>query len=433
MSHFLIYLLQSSACMGVLYGVYWIFLRKDTFHMVNRFYLVLTALLSALVPLLKIDLTSLGPVRTVMIYLDPIIITPDKIGNVPASPFNWLTIAGIVYSTGVIIFLSRFTFQLVQILLLARHYGISHTNGMNLVFVDRNYSPFSFFNIIFLNAPEKKDELQTILEHEQVHIRQMHSMDLLVLELLTIFQWFNPFVWFTSRSLKTIHEFLADQGVLKCGYKKFDYQQLLLDRTMGIQVNNLTNNFNVSLIKKRIVMMTRKNSTATARLKLAVVLPAFLVAVILFSGNSFNQILAQSNKQEPAKETVKPNDAKQKQASEVKTEVAYREVEVQPQFPGGTEALIEFLSKNIKYPEEAKKSGIQGKVFVNFIVRSTGEVTDVKIQRGIGGGCDEEALRVVKLMPKWTPGMVKGKIVAVGFVVPIQFRLDADKKKEEKK
>ncbi|MCX6244410.1 MAG: M56 family metallopeptidase [Bacteroidetes bacterium] len=433
MSHFLIYLLQSSACMGILYGVYWIFLRKDTFHMVNRFYLVLTAFLSALVPLLKIDLASLGPVRTIMIYLDPIIITPDTIGNAAASPFNWLTIAGIVYTTGVIIFLSRFIFQLIQILLLARHYGISRTNGMNLVFVDRNYSPFSFFNIIFINAPEKKEDLQTILEHEQVHIRQMHSMDLLVVELLTIFQWFNPFVWFTNRSLKTIHEFLADQGVLKCGHKKVDYQQLLLDRTMGIQVNNLTNNFNVSLIKKRIIMMTRKNSTPTAQLKLAVVLPAFLVAVILFSGNSFNQILAQTSKQEPAKETVKPNASKQQQSSEAKTETVCREAEVQPQFPGGNEALIEFLSKNIQYPAEAKKSGIQGKVAVNFVVRSTGEVTDVKVLRGIGGGCDEEAVRVIQLMPKWTPGLIKGKPVAVGFVIPIQFRLDKDGKKEEKK
>jgi len=421
MNHLLIYLLQSTVCMGLLYGVYWIFLRKDTFHMVNRFYLITTAVLSALVPLLKIDLQNLEPVRLVMIYLDPIIITPDKIATVPGSPVNWVTIAGVVYLTGAIIFFARFAFQLVQLFLLAKRYGISRTNGMNLVFTGRNYSPFSFFNIIFLESPEREDELQTILEHEHVHIRQKHTMDLLVIELLTIFQWFNPFVWFTGRSLKTIHEFLADQGVLKSGFNKADYQQMLLNRTMGIQVNNLTNNFNVSLIKKRIVMMTRKNSTAIAQLKLVVALPALMAVVILLSGSSFNRILAQTSNKESSNKTDK------------KPEKAYEKVDVAPQYPGGDEALINFLASNIKYPEEAKKLGIQGKVVVTFVIQPTGEVADVKVLKGIGSGCDEESVRVIKMMPKWKPGEMKGKTVSVKYVLPISYTLDKDPKKKETK
>ena len=422
MNHFFIYLLQSGTCMGILYGVYWIFLRKDTFHMVNRFYLILAAVLSVVIPLLKIDFQSLGLVRSVMIYLDPIIITPDKMANVPSGILDWTVIASIVYLTGVVLFFTRFVFQLVQLFLLTRRYGISRTDGMNIVFTDRDYSPFSFFNIIFLHSPERAEELCTILEHEQVHIRQKHSMDLLIIELVTILQWFNPFVWFTGRSLKTIHEFLADQGVLKNGFNKIDYQQLLIHRAMGIQVNNLTNNFNVSLIKKRIVMMKKSNSTAIARLKLAIALPALMAVLIIFPGGSVNQILAQTTKQEPQKETGK------------KSEKVYKEVEKQPQYPGGDEARIDFLRKNIKYPAEAKKRGIEGKVFVTFIIQTTGAVTDVEVTKGIGGGCDEESVRVIKMMPNWKPGESKGKPVAVKVTLPIKFAFDKkDQKKPETK
>jgi TonB family protein len=428
MTHFFIYLIQSTICMGILYVVYWIFLRNDTFHMVNRFYLLLAALLSVLVPLFKIDLNNLGPVRSVMIYLDPIIITPEKIGNTTSSSLDWVSIAGIVYLTGVIIFLARFIFQLVQLWTLARRFGIRRSNGITVVFTDRTFSPFSFFNLIFLNTPEREEDLQPILEHEQVHVHQRHSVDLLVVELVTLLQWFNPFIWLTGRSLKTIHEFLADQGALKTGISKADYQQLLLDRAMGIQVNNLTNNFNVSLIKKRIIMMTKTSSTAIARLKLAVAFPALFAVLILISGGSFNQILAQAQKQETKKETAKPAVADPTQAS-AEPEI-FTVVEKMPEYTGGQDALIDFLRKNIKYPEAALKQGIEGTVYLTFVVRASGDVSNVKVLRGIDKACDTEAVRVVKLMPKWKPGEYKGKPVNVQFNLPIKFKLDKDEKKK---
>jgi TonB family protein len=98
-------------------------------------------------------------------------------------------------------------------------------------------------------------------------------------------------------------------------------------------------------------------------------------------------------------------------------------VEVEPEFPGGMEALIKYLSENIKYPEQAKKDKIQGKVFVAFVVEKDGSVTDAKVLRGISGGCDEEALRVVNAMPKWEPGKQKGTPVRVSFNLPISFKL----------
>ncbi|MDP3462804.1 MAG: energy transducer TonB [Bacteroidales bacterium] len=98
-------------------------------------------------------------------------------------------------------------------------------------------------------------------------------------------------------------------------------------------------------------------------------------------------------------------------------------VESMPEFPGGAAKMMEFIAKNIKYPPMARESGIQGRVFVNFVVEPDGSVSNVKVLRGIGGGCDEEAIRVVNNMPKWTPGRQRGKAVRVSFNLPVRFTL----------
>ncbi|MFH2096004.1 MAG: energy transducer TonB [Bacteroidota bacterium] len=100
---------------------------------------------------------------------------------------------------------------------------------------------------------------------------------------------------------------------------------------------------------------------------------------------------------------------------------------VQPEYPGGVTAMTEFIIRNIKYPDEAKKNGVMGKVIVSFVVKSDGSVADVKAFKGIGSGCDEEAVRVIKLMPEWKPGTKDGKAVDVEMKLPIEFRLDEKK------
>ena len=460
MNYFLQYLLQSSACIAAFYLVYWLFLRRETFFLVNRFYLVFAALLSLLIPLIRFNLYDLGPIRSVVIYLDPVIITPEKIGYVASLHWNGIQTLWIVYITGVTIFLARFIFQLAQLLFLVRRHEIIQKERINLVFIDQAYSPFSFFNYIFVNPRQDQDSgISTIINHEQVHVQQRHSIDLIIIELLIIVQWFNPFAWFIGRSIKTNHEFLADEGVLQNGFSKWDYQELLLSRASGIQVNNLTNNFNVSLLKTRIIMMTKTRSTVWAKWKIMFALPAFMVVLFFFSTSSFDRILAQtvsqnSNKETTAKSEIKKSDQrlaqsgkKEPQKQQIKYtapvvldskttsngEPCYTVVEKQPTFQGGQEGLIKFLVENIKYPAEAKEKGIEGKVFVSFVVMANGSVKDVKILKGIGGGCDEEAMRVISMMPKWNPGTEKGKPVNVAFNLPISFRLDKKTEEEKKK
>ena len=443
MNAVLLYLLESALCIALLYGVYWLFLRRDTFFMMNRIYLIGITAFSLVFPLIPFHFTASGTAASVIYLLDPVLITPEKVGQTVTTHLQWIQIAGIVYETGLAIFLVRFAIQLLQLLTIVKRSGIQSREGMRLVFVDRGYSPFSFFNLVFINETNIGDQrLQAILTHEKVHVRQRHTLDLILGEFLCIMQWFNPFAWLTGREMKAVHEFLADEGVLTAGISPSQYQQMILDESMGIQVNGLTNNFNVSLLKKRILMISKTKSGKRARIKMILVVPAIMVLVFLLSARSFSGSPVNQDKnaavtpagQQPATSTAATPQSDNKTKSTKKSSgKVYDKVEVYPEYPGGTEAMISYLMANVKYPETAKTNKIQGKVMVSFNVMKDGAVSDVKVMKGIGSGCDEEAIRVVKGMPKWKPGQNKGKKVNVHMVLPIQFKLEAPKKEEPKK
>ena len=164
-------------------------------------------------------------------------------------------------------------------------------------------------------------------------------------------------------------------------------------------------------------MMTTKRSGRWAVAKTFLVIPAILLAAMIFSTPASGIYVVQDSKPK-----VPPKSAEVVQSADV-----------QPAYPGGFEAMSKFLAANIKYPEQAKKNHTEGKVFVSFVVQPDGSLTDVKIQKGIGNGCDEETLRVIKLMPKWEPGKLKGKPVAASMTLPVYFKLDSDKAKEQPK
>lgn len=430
MSDIIIYLFQSAAILAVMYSVYWLFLRKDTFFHVNRFYLLSSLLLSLVVPLLDISFYARGPVSPVIIMLDPILITPEKIEKITYDHLSWLEIAGVVYFTGIVLFSLRLVIQLIQLAIIVKRNKITRQDGVNLVFVDRGYSPFSFFNLIFIRREYYNDgRLTPVIAHEKVHIKQYHTLDLFLMEIIIILQWFNPFAWFLGRSMKSVHEFLADEGVLKTGFLKNEYQSLILNEAMGLQVNNLTNNFNVSLIKNRITMMTKTRSASWTLIKVLVAIPAFLAVLFVFTAGTASTTSAQESQATatPAVEqkTLPPQE---KPSNE---NPIFTVVETIPKYPGGQDAMIKYLVENIKYPEEARTKGITGTVFTTFVIETDGAVSNVKILRGIGSGCDEEAIRVVKGMPRWTPGKQRGENVRVQFNLPIKFSLE-DKKAEEK-
>lgn len=431
MNSLLLYLMQSGISLTVLYVFYWLYMRKDTFFSVNRFYLVLSILFSFVVPLIKFSFPFLGSNSEYVYLLELISIRPENIAESLNRHLNLFQVLGIIYLTGATIFFLRFVFQLTQIRLLIYKYGISRKDGFSLVLTNSQFTPFSFFNIIFMgNDITDQKILEKIITHEKIHIQQKHSVDIILLELLTIIQWFNPVMWFYKNTLKNIHEFLADEGVLTKGISKIDYQELLVNHSIGIQLIGVSNNFSQSLIKRRIIMMSKSKSQKIKLLKMVFILPVVLFLTITVSSVVTEKVVAQSNTEAEKETSATRNQSPQE-------EDVFMVVEKMPEYPGGNDARVKFLVENVKYPEEARKNGVSGTVYVSFIVEKDGEISNVKVVRGVDELLDNEAVRVVKMMPAYDPGMQRGKPVRVQFTLPIQFNLDSGSKKskegEEKK
>jgi len=424
MNAIIIYLIQTAICLASLYLIYWLFFRKDTFFTANRFYLVGSIILSFILPMFEIPVFYNNTDVVYVVALETITVTAAKIESGMAQNYTLYQTALIVYLTGASIFLLRFVFQLLQLAFLIRKFGVTKMDDLSIIKIKSKYSPFSFFNFIFLNEENLKDEnLKNIIDHERIHIKQKHSLDLIILEILTIVQWFNPFIWLYKASLKGIHEYLADEGLLAGGMNKRNYQNLLLTHTVGLQINDLANNFNQSLIKKRFIMMTKTQTKKLAQLKFLLVLPVASILIICFAFSANKEVFSSDSSESSALTETELSSQTTKDAKKDETPI-FQVVEKMPLFPGGEKAFQKYLNANIKYPEAARKEGVQGRVYVTFIVEIDGSFTDIRIIRGIGGGCDEEAMRVVSEMPKWTPGTQRGQAVRVQFNLPIRFVLD---------
>jgi len=374
-------------------------------------YLLGAVLFSILLPAVRWDLPFAGETGNYSYMLQTITVSKESLINTTSNHLDLMQLLFIVWITGIAVFLVRFILQMIQLLRLVNRYKITQHEGLAIVLMDNAYAPFSFFKITFLNKALTKDEFTQIFAHERIHARQMHSADILLLELLTIIQWFNPFVWFIRNSLKAIHEYLADEGVLREGYQKVNYQQLLLSMTLGVKVNDISNNFNYSLIKRRFTMMTKNRSGKLARLKLLFIVPVIAGLFVILACNRTAE--SQPNQ---ANDVIKTENQLQTDASNEKVQLKEEEL---PQFPGGNEALTAFIIANVKYPDKARKAGIQGKVFVSFTIDKDGKVKNQKIQTSVDSELDAEALRVIGLMPAWT----NIKKADVEMTLPINFKL----------
>ncbi|MQY78242.1 MAG: TonB family protein [Bacteroidetes bacterium] len=431
MTDFWKYLLESGTGLTLFYIIYWIFLRKETYFVHNRFYLGGSVILSMLIPLLNFSIIPPPTLYSFELKIDEIFVTAGSGITESTYSFNFFFLLKSIYFTGMGLFLCKFLFHTWQIFWLVKKYGITREKGVNIVYLDKNVSPSSFLNIIFLNRSIVHDEyMEKILIHEKNHIKHFHSVDLIFFELVTIVQWFNPVVWFYKWSLREVQEFQADSDVIKDGYSPFTYQEIILSQVFGNQFFRLAHNLNQSIIKKRIIMMTKLKSSKRMRFKILFILPValFLISLFAFSGN---KVKSGSSISEGEIEDIFNPQIKQD------TPVFFI-VEEMPDFQGkGIEGFKEFVVNNIKYPEEAVKKKLEGKVFVQFIINMDGYIRNVKVLQATNEpypelkkinapSLEKEALRVVNSSPKWEPGKQKGKKVNVQYVIPVVFSLNSE-------
>jgi len=426
------YLIISGLSSSLLFGLYYTILRKETVFAVNRLILIFSLVISLVIPLFDFNawFSTTGSSNQFVVFLDKITITSQMPGNESRYIVDYLSIINFVYFSGVVVFTFRLIFQLFRLIYLIRGNlkSIQYYNNtkLYLIFTKKDIGSFSVFNFVVIPEQKRDDfEFNAILKHELAHIKLHHSWDLLFLEITGIVLWFNPLIRFYKSELKSIHEFQADKQVLNAGTRLVQYQQFLLEQSFGYKYIAV-NYFNRSLIKKRIKMMTTIRSRRRALVKSLFSLPVFLIIPFLISC---------SMKQEDNLEELKQSDQITQTETQVESGEAvtvavtkasiYEIVPVMPKFPGGDKARVKYFVENIKYPEEARKKGTQGTVFVSFVVSKEGKIMDVALIRGIGDGCDKESIRVISEMPTWEPGRnEQGEPVNVKFAMPVKFRLN---------
>ena len=463
------FIIESGVSLSLLALIYILFLRKETFFRTNRLFLLGSVLFSVLLPMLRLRVFAPKPVMLSEITVTPYRNMLESItvyghgfaGHIEETVLSAQMVI-YIYLAGVTVLLGLFVFRLIQILLKINNKRVEQGQGFKLVLQDNEAAPFSFLNYVFVSRNLLNEAgYSRMLAHELEHVRQGHSFDVIVLEMLTAFQWFNPFMWLLRRAIRENHEFLADQAVLNSGASRGEYKQLLLNQFIGGQLV-IANNFNYSLIKNRIKMMSKIKSSKLATTKTII---GILVAVALiiafaceqkesviegkdqnvhsvmvtmsgdslkFDGNSADvekliAVMSKNNGTFTLKDSsgqkilIKSSVPVMKSGSE---EEIFFIVEEMPEFPGGEQALRQFIGNSIDYPKVAQEKGIQGKVYVTFVVTKDGSVANATIARGVDPSLDKEALRVVNNLPKWKPGKQRGKEVNVSYTVPINFKLE---------
>ncbi len=525
---FLHYLVQVNLYLVLFYGFYRLLLSNETFYNLNRTYLVGSAVLSFGIPFWYSDYIQSFFITQQVNEVFYTVLSPAVFG-VKASaenPFTWFDLLKVFYISFTVFLSIKLIFNFLQLKRILENSESYSKFGAG----------FSFFNFVFVDKDLQKHEV--VMEHEYVHIKQLHSADVILFEVIAVLCWFNPVVYFYKKSVKNIHEFIADDIASRLEASKADYAMLLFSQQFGLNPHQLTNQFiDKSTLKRRIEMLHKPRSRKIALLKYGFTAPLFALMLVIASASiaknngikkvekivettakmpitelsilPIKEILAE--KETPVKGkvtaaedgkplagvmiTVKeknrgtttdvngnyiinaaPTDdltfsfvgfettaipitdkkiinvslrkagqtvGREQALSEVvvaaykptfnyESEEIFTTVEENPTFNGGIVELYRFIGKNLRYPIEARNKHVDGKVFVKFIVRADGSTSDISVLKGIGSGCDEEVVRVIGLLPKWNAGKQNGKPVSVYFTMPVSFVLEEGPKEVRK-
>jgi len=400
----ILYFLKSGILLLIFYAVYKLWLENEKMFRFNRAYLLTGLVFSFIIPLQLISFESGFSGKIGLVQLNELVVQNNN-RNLSAFSINdFLTILlSVIYGVGVVLFVSRFFLNLYSFYKRIKINEVKFIQGEQIVLIEEPILPHSFWKSIFINKNEfEKGKIPSeLIAHEKAHLDQKHTLDILFVEILQIVFWFNPFIFLFKKAIKLNHEFLADEAVNKQFGSVRSYQNLLLDFASNKNTVSLASNINYLITKKRLFMMTKKESPIKIVLKVFSVGLVYALLLFVFSAKG----IAQSGFS-----TKNKNDFK----------ISFDTTSVkQPQFPGGMEEFYMFIGKNFKMPAEASKNKIEGKIFMGFTIEKDGSLSQIKIEKDLGKGLGDEALRVLKLSPKWIPASEKGKPVSVYYQLPI--------------
>ena len=403
MGGLVIYSLKVAILTTAFYLCWRMLLCKETLHRLNRFVLVLIPPVSMILPFCVITFH-----KTVIV---PATETAAQAGAAMEASAPLALGAGIVavavYLAGVALVLFRILWSIWKIGRLIRSGYQVPVEGekYRLVVTEEDVEPFSWMNFIVLSRKDYEAGNPEIILHEQAHINLRHSPDILMTDVLTAFQWYNPFVWMLGTDLRGIHEYEADEAVLTHGIDATQYQLFLIMKSAADHGYTLANSLRSGTIKNRIKMMIKRKTKAASSLKALLLIPIIGLSLAATA----RTVTDYQTPQNPEKKAPEP----------------FQLVEEKPSFNGGNAAdFSKWVNERLVYPKEAKDKKIEGRLVLSFVITEKGKMTDVRVLRGADPLLDAEAVRVVSSSPAWVPGKNKdGEYVPVTYTFPVIFKL----------
>ena len=430
MSPFLLYIARAGLYLSLFYAFYLLVMRRTTFFRLNRALLLAGSYLCLLLPFIRLrtvtEASGLAQALTMVGGVG---------GGEPAkqalrTAFPWQTVLLALYLAGAIVTLALYLLSAHQMRRVIRMAEKSRREGCRLLLLDENIPSFSWGRTVVMSRQDLQEN-PAIFTHEQMHVRCRHSLDLLLFLPLQLLFWWNPLVWITREELRLLHEYEADEGVLQKGIDATKYQLLLVRKAVGDQRFSLASGFQHAKLKNRIEMMLKPTSSGWMRWSYLALIP--VLAMFMFACNPSKKSKTPAPEAveqeapaatETAGYTITVTDEPEAVASE-KEAVPFSLIEHKPGFNGGdANEFSRWVNSQLKYPEQAKKDGAQGRVLLQFTVGADGVVRDVKVLRSVREDLDAEAVKVVSSSPKWEPGYnADGEAVPVVYSFPVVYQL----------
>jgi TonB family protein len=493
------YILRSSLSLALLYLFFTLFLGKDKMHIFNRFYLIASLIFSFAIPLLTIPAFFPSTTVTKLVDVSNLGASHFQINTSTLqqeSQFNFGKLIPILYFSISLLFLIRFIFNLIRLEISKSINPSIDYKGYRIVLIKDMVLPYSFLSTIYVNSVEYKAGRipKELFAHEISHISQRHSLDIIFIEFLKVFFWFNPLIYLFKKVIMLNHEYLADTAVTYSENNTSSYINILLNIAFRNNNSYLASSFNYSFTKKRLLMITKNKFSKTAIVKRIAVLPLFLLLGLLVINAQETKFVRSTWSTPPAgffdfkSQTGKPSlifidgiisniDINKIDLATIERVVVYKDeiavkkfgykgkdgvieftsrkmnskipkdqaifaevssiplnpkdtiipffvVEEMPKFMGGGDDLmIYWISRNLKYPQEAVKQKIEGKVTVTFYIDTKGKPQNIEVIKSTDSIFDAEATRVISSLPEWTPGRQRGVPVNVHKETEIIFKL----------
>lgn len=430
----MVFLLKLTICWGFFALLYTLLLRSETFFRSNRLYLLATVLAGIVLAAFGDQLLAPYQEDALPMFTLPVVSAgfqqaAEVSQQMESADYLWL-----IYFLGAAFMLLRTGWGITRLMQMAAR-GSSEMlpEGGRLIRSAEVQAPFSFFKWIFVPADwdlSPDAAARYMLAHERAHAEGWHSVDIMLMECLSAVFWFHPLVYWYRRSLRVVHEYLADAQASSLTDKK-QYGLLLIRQSQSGMPVAFANHFFQSPLKQRLIMLMKQHSAPVRALRYGLVLPLAGLFVLLFQQAPAiakevdlipGTMVTQTEMQEAAPALVLMPPATSENAVS-KNE----DCNQPPAYPGGMEALGNFMSKNLQYPTAPDGAVKEGIVHVAFTIKEDGSVQNVYVKNPdkMPAVFEAEAMRVVSMMPTWTPGQKDCKAANYELTLPIQFKKDS--------